>query len=386
MSISVSLKVKVWDKYIGRYIAEIECPLCENEKIRVVKFHCSHVHATSLGGDYSLENLRPICSTCNTSMGNTHMKDYAIKFFPTSPLIPGLPNKPTAKKITKNIIIPSHPEKNTCMQRNVLLDVNTHQYKNTNLVISEVKTQPIVTVQINPADIGSKIKCPNCEQTFVRNANLLRHLRSETCTKPKQSKKDLEKIIQQKDAVIEKFISHHHVQSKFEQIDNKNLNIMCLTSKDNLLELLSQNDSLHNALIYMKGCALKKIDGDCMILEKVYHLTTQNPAIVLTNKKKSQYVYYNERRRQVTEKNTAVMAKKLADILQRSYLIGMEGFQTDLSGARKISTSNVNLDSLPELDPYDLQLWNEHIHELRDEKYQKKLLKRLKIQTESEVN
>ncbi len=37
---------------------------------------------------------------------------------------------------------------------------------------------------------------------------------------------------------------------------------------------------------------------------------------------------------------------------------------------------------MPELDPYDLHLLNEHVHELNDEKFQKKLLNSLKIPIE----
>ncbi|NDG68463.1 MAG: hypothetical protein EB135_03170, partial [Proteobacteria bacterium] len=39
-------------------------------------FECGHIIAEAKGGETSLENLRPICSTCNKSMKTINMNDY----------------------------------------------------------------------------------------------------------------------------------------------------------------------------------------------------------------------------------------------------------------------------------------------------------------------
>lgn len=167
--------------------------------------------------------------------------------------------------------------------------------------------------------------------------------------------------------------------------DNRNLNILCLGSNDNLLDLLSASDGLPLALTYVKGCALSRLAGDCRILERVYKLDTLQAAIQMIHKSKTKYVYYDERQRRTVESNAKVLAKKLAAILQRSYLKGMESFQTDILGNHRENyqlCEGSDQNSMPELAPYDIQLWNAHVHELADEKYQKKILSSLKIPME----
>ncbi len=257
-------------------------------------------------------------------------------------------------------------------------------------------------VHMDPQTVGSKIACPYCPQTFVRTANLTRHLKTGICTKPKKSKKDLERelerVIQVKDERYEELANSmakqfQHVQQQIDQrinehpavantTNNQHLNIMCLGSNDNLLDMLAKSEGgLHNALTFMRGCALSRLAGDCRILEKAYGLTTINPAIMTTDKKRTQYVYYDERRRRQVEGNIKVMGKKLASILQTAYGKAMDMFNTDLSGNHK-ELVPYNSSQLPKLDPYDLNLWNEHVHELQTDTYQVKLLKNLSIQKE----
>ena len=70
------LKDLVWETYIGNDIATTKCLCCENNEIRMNNFHCSHVVPESKGGTMTVENLRPICATCNTSMKTEHMFDF----------------------------------------------------------------------------------------------------------------------------------------------------------------------------------------------------------------------------------------------------------------------------------------------------------------------
>jgi hypothetical protein len=43
------------------------------------EFHSAHIIPKSKGGDSNIENLRPICSLCNLSMGNKNLIDFMIE-------------------------------------------------------------------------------------------------------------------------------------------------------------------------------------------------------------------------------------------------------------------------------------------------------------------
>jgi hypothetical protein len=47
-------------------------------------FHCGHVIAEANGGRIHVENLRPICSVYNNSMGTMNMKEFALESFEIS--------------------------------------------------------------------------------------------------------------------------------------------------------------------------------------------------------------------------------------------------------------------------------------------------------------
>ena len=71
------------------------------------------------------------------------------------------------------------------------------------------------------------------------------------------------------------------------------------------------------------------------------------------------------------ETNPKVLARKLADCLERTYLKGINLFRTDVSDPDPLKINRI--------ESYDAEDWNEHIHDLSDERYQKKILDRLKI-------
>ena len=73
-SISKSLKNNVWDTYIGPEKGQTECYTGCGTIINSKNFECGHIEAESKGGSTNRTNLRPICSTCNKSMGSKNMK------------------------------------------------------------------------------------------------------------------------------------------------------------------------------------------------------------------------------------------------------------------------------------------------------------------------
>jgi hypothetical protein len=72
---------RVWDKYVGRTEREGKCFVCK-DKITIGNWECSHVIAVANEGKNNLDNLRPLCKTCNRDMGIMNMNEYKKKFHP----------------------------------------------------------------------------------------------------------------------------------------------------------------------------------------------------------------------------------------------------------------------------------------------------------------
>lgn len=80
-NIPVSLKNTVWVHYNGK-VFETKCFItwCENT-ITVFSFEAGHDIPESKGGSTTLDNLKPICSCCNKSMGNRYtIKEWCEMF------------------------------------------------------------------------------------------------------------------------------------------------------------------------------------------------------------------------------------------------------------------------------------------------------------------
>ena len=78
--IPIALKIQVWDKYIGLEIGKHKCLCCKKIDIIQMSFHCGHVIPECKGGKTILSNLKPICQTCNLSMGTKNMDEF-MKIF-----------------------------------------------------------------------------------------------------------------------------------------------------------------------------------------------------------------------------------------------------------------------------------------------------------------
>jgi hypothetical protein len=75
--LSKTLRQLVWKQYVGIQIGETLCVCCKSNKINTFDFQCGHVVARANGGDDTVDNMRPICPTCNSSMGTMNMRDFA---------------------------------------------------------------------------------------------------------------------------------------------------------------------------------------------------------------------------------------------------------------------------------------------------------------------
>lgn len=81
-SIPKSIRENCWDKYVGRDKGTCMCFCCEKKEIRQSCFHCGHVKSVAHGGKDTIDNLRPICSSCNLSMGTMNMNVYKQRYEP----------------------------------------------------------------------------------------------------------------------------------------------------------------------------------------------------------------------------------------------------------------------------------------------------------------
>jgi hypothetical protein len=76
-----NVRNQTWNQYIGAEKGEAPCYCCGIHKIDKASFDAGHVIPEVKGGPSTIENLRPICRGCNLSMGDTNMREYALKYY-----------------------------------------------------------------------------------------------------------------------------------------------------------------------------------------------------------------------------------------------------------------------------------------------------------------
>ncbi len=79
-SIPLSLKRNVWNKYIGEAIGKTLCLCCKLTEISQLNFSCGHIISEFNGGKVKLDNLKPICVSCNSSIGTRNMNDFIEEY------------------------------------------------------------------------------------------------------------------------------------------------------------------------------------------------------------------------------------------------------------------------------------------------------------------
>jgi hypothetical protein len=74
--LKVAVRNKVWNMFIGINIGQSICFCCNEEPITKSNFECGHIQAFSDDGDDTVNNLRPICGSCNKSIGTENMETF----------------------------------------------------------------------------------------------------------------------------------------------------------------------------------------------------------------------------------------------------------------------------------------------------------------------
>ena len=79
-NIPKNVKTNIWNTYIDANIPRHKCLCCKKSIILNTEFHVGHVISEFHGGTLEINNLRPICASCNYSMGTMNMVEYIVKY------------------------------------------------------------------------------------------------------------------------------------------------------------------------------------------------------------------------------------------------------------------------------------------------------------------
>lgn len=73
-----AIRAMVWARWVGNSVGEVICPLCKVCPMTqgLSNWHAAHVISKKDGGPLTVDNLRPICATCNLSMTSDSLVEY----------------------------------------------------------------------------------------------------------------------------------------------------------------------------------------------------------------------------------------------------------------------------------------------------------------------
>lgn len=107
-----AIRSAVWNKYIGEEYGVSTCFTGCGSRIAQNNFQIGHVVSKHRNGTNHIENLRPICQRCNTSMGSTDMYEFMSEYGLKSPHEPGpnfssAPSNPMSTSPTMRELFPA---------------------------------------------------------------------------------------------------------------------------------------------------------------------------------------------------------------------------------------------------------------------------------------
>lgn len=156
------IKVDSWNKWIGVKIGENNCLCCDRTKICQHTFHGGHFKSEKNGGKISVNNIIPICSGCNSSMGSKNMNNYLELF----------------ESERYNILLQTRPKWFICNIKSNSKPLNTKQSKSKPLITKQSNNE---LVNIECFDNKSKNICwKNTLSGIVHNEYYEHKLRGKT--------------------------------------------------------------------------------------------------------------------------------------------------------------------------------------------------------------
>ena len=236
-----------------------------------------------------------------------------------------------------------------------------------------------------------KTICPHCNYQFGRGSELNRHLTQKSCKKIRETEL-IKNVTEQVTANLYSKLTINDNRSSLEKDDqdlikqvqtlkkevaelkenprvsNQILQVVCVGSNDNYLDMLTQEwGDFNKALEYIRDCALSDLTGDCKLIGKMY---LNGDTVRFADKNRTKITYYNEKKEEIID-SKELFGKKIANNLQNSYL----------KGVNYLINKNLESRRCPNkfLEEYDIQTWNQHIYNLSDCKYQRKIVNQLDI-------
>ncbi len=217
--------------------------------------------------------------------------------------------------------------------------------------------------------------CIYCQSQLKHKKNLRRHY--EKCIKnPKFLQGNNFELLNEINRLKVDFqhqINELKQQNTIIEQHNQNiLQVVCVGSNDNYLDMLTEELGFDKALGFIKNCALSQLSGDCKLLQKIYFNNQSGKVpIKYLDKKHNKIEFIDEKYQKIVDIKGAQLCQRLANNLQNSYL----------KGVNYLIKKNLENNMCPNkfLEEYDIQSWNQHIYELSDIKYQKKIMSQLDI-------
>jgi len=229
--------------------------------------------------------------------------------------------------------------------------------------------------EINNNESDESSICIYCGSKLKHKKNLRRHY--ETCPhNPNQVANINYNLLHEINKLKTEFqqqLNELKQQPRVVEQHNQNiLQVVCIGSNDNYLDMLTEQWGFDKALGFIKDCALSQLSGDCKLLEKIYFDNRSGEVpIRYLDRNRNKIEFIDEKHQKVIDLKGIQLSRRLANNLQNSYL----------KGVNYLIKKNLDGNSCPNkfLEEYDLQSWNQHIYELSDSRYQRKILSQLEI-------
>ena len=169
-----------WNKYIGEDEGTSLCMCCGITKISQMNFHCGHCVSEANGGSLELDNMRPICSGCNGSMGSKNMNDFMKKFKLKGEIIEPIQNLISDSETDQEIhteIIKYKDEKGKLFYK--CNKCNKKFSRKSNYECHLNRTNPCYMQLTN----SSSTTCKYCDKIFSNTRSVYNHIKKGTCKK-----------------------------------------------------------------------------------------------------------------------------------------------------------------------------------------------------------
>lgn len=72
--------LKCWENAYGN-CSRAKCYVCDIHQITLFNCHLGHIQAKARGGETTIENIIPICASCNHEMRTMNLEDYKQKYY-----------------------------------------------------------------------------------------------------------------------------------------------------------------------------------------------------------------------------------------------------------------------------------------------------------------